>query len=361
MLNISRWQTLLLAATLAAGCAGPRTSSPLVPAIMRPSGFASESPLLPDGVTPDSSIGSARYYLHNTESCGHIASDEVGNVWYGICDHFGKAWLAAFDESTHTFATYRLSRRFQSPGDIVLGPNHHGIWFDDPSTKHIAYFRFADHRVTKTFYFPNSHGLYGLTAGPDNAVWFAEPLDHKIGRIDMDGFTVKAYSLPNDEPNDLVAGRDGAVWFLENGPVIGRITTAGTVSRYQISDRFSPRSLTTGPDGAIWFCGYTEDGSFVGRIDLHTHKRVIYVHKTGVAEFIATRSSELWMVDQGESEVDSFDIDDHSFVRFHLPRRPYAYGIARGADNQLYIDDTARGWITKVCPGESSSQCAKSW
>lgn len=358
MLNPYRLQLLLLAASVAAGCAGPQTSSALIPEPSQPSAYV-EPNADPDGVGPDTGIGAARFYLHNTESCGHIASDEVGNEWYGICDHWSKAWLAAFNESTHSFAVYRLPREYQSPGDIALGPNHRGVWFNDPVTKHIGYFRFADHTVAKTFYLPKSHGLYGLTAGPDNAVWFAQPLDHKIGRIDMRNFKVKEYSVGGDEPFALASGRDGAVWFLENGPVIGRITTTGVVTRYSISDRFSLRSLTTGPDGAIWFCGSTDNESFVGRIDLYTHKRVIYLYKTGASEFMTARDSDLWMADQGAAEVDSFSVADHSVIKYRIPR-PYAYGIALGSDNELYIDDTARGWLTKVCPDQSSGRCARS-
>lgn len=358
MPNTSRLQILLLAASVAAGCAGPQTSAALFPEPSQPSALVASNAGA-DGVDPDAGIGSARFYLHNTESCGHIASDEMGNEWYGVCDHWSKAWLAEFNESTHSFAVYRLPREYQSPGDIALGPNHHGVWFDDPTTKHVGYFRFADHTVFKTFYFPKSHGIWGLTAGPDNAVWFAEPRDHKIDRIDMRDFKVKGYSVGGDEPYSLAAGRDGAVWFIENGPVIGRITPTGIVTRYSISDRFSLRSLTTGPDGAIWFCGYTESRSFVGRIDLYTHKRVIYLYKRGASEFMIARDSDLWMTDQAAAEVDSFSVPDRNVIKYRIPR-PYAYGIALGSDNELYIDDTARGWLTKVCPDQSSGRCAKS-
>lgn len=118
MPNTSRLQILLLAASVAAGCAGPQTSAALFPEPSQPSALVASNAGA-DGVDPDAGIGSARFYLHNTESCGHIASDEMGNEWYGVCDHWSKAWLAEFNESTHSFAVYRLPREYQSPGDIA--------------------------------------------------------------------------------------------------------------------------------------------------------------------------------------------------------------------------------------------------
>jgi len=68
---------------------------------------------------------------------------------------------------------------------------------------------------------------------------------------------------PLEQPIDLVAGRDGAIWFTEykgtyqheNDAKLGRITTSGAITEY--SGGFNPKSgptgITLGPDGKVWF------------------------------------------------------------------------------------------------------------
>ena len=67
-------------------------------------------------------------------------------------------------------------------------------------------------------------GPFGITAGPDGAMWFTELLANRIGRIDSDG-NVSEYPLPSagSMPSMIAAGGDGALWFTENqGNRIGR-------------------------------------------------------------------------------------------------------------------------------------------
>jgi streptogramin lyase len=360
MRSACQLRILLLAAIVAAGCAGHHDSSALIPQTSRSSALV-ERDGAKAGVHPDHGVGAARYYLHDGEACGYIASDEAGDEWYGTCyNYVDKARLVAFIESSHAFAVYTLPDSYRGPHDIALGPNHNGIWFTDPDSEHLGYLRFSDNTL-KSFYFPNSNGLWGLTAGPDNAVWFSEPNDHKIGRMDMRGFSVKEYSLQyGDYPDFMALGRDGALWFIDNVNVIGRITTTGSVTRYQLSSRFHIFYMTTGPDGAMWFCGNTTTGgSFVGRLDLYTHKRVVYVYKAGASEFMVARDSELWMAAPDTTEVDSFDITSHKIIKNRL-RGDSPFGIALGVDNELYLDDNNHAWLTKVCPDKSSHQCATS-
>src|SRR5258708_40355180 len=57
---------------------------------------------------------------------------------------------------------------------------------------------------------------FGITAGPDGAMWFAEGDGNKIGRIAMDG-KVTEFVIPTAEslPGLLTTGPDGAIWVLE--------------------------------------------------------------------------------------------------------------------------------------------------
>jgi virginiamycin B lyase len=98
---------------------------------------------------------------------------------------------------------------------------------------------------------------YGITTGPDGALWFTEMQGNKIGRITTAGaFTEYALPLPAG-PYEITAGPDGAIWFTEPNPggyAIGRIATNGVVSIYGYGQgQADPTSIVAGPDGALWF------------------------------------------------------------------------------------------------------------
>ena len=128
----------------------------------------------------------------------------------------------------------------------------------------------SDGRVLRTTEFPLASAdtdAYGITAGPDGNVWFAECFVNKIGRITSDG-TVSEFSLPTPDacPNGIIKGPDGNLWFTEvYAGSIGRITPQGTITEFLIPTADGwPYNIAVGPDGNLWF---TERmGNKIGRI-----------------------------------------------------------------------------------------------
>ena len=109
---------------------------------------------------------------------------------------------------------------------------------------------------------------FGITAGPDGNLWFAEFGGSRIGRITplgvvtefSTGITAGAF------PFGITAGPDGNLWFTENtGTRIGRITTLGVVTEFStgLTVGAQPRGITAGPDGNLWFA---EAFDRIGRI-----------------------------------------------------------------------------------------------
>jgi virginiamycin B lyase len=107
-----------------------------------------------------------------------------------------------------------------------------------------------------------------IVAGPDGNLWFTE-LYGRIGRITPSGVVTEFKGLPQ-LLGGIAAGPDGALWFNETplgapatGPgFIGRITTDGAVSSFTLpgfrnddvlAGEPAHSSLVAGPDGAIWF------------------------------------------------------------------------------------------------------------
>ncbi len=113
-----------------------------------------------------------------------------------------------------------------------------------------------------------SSPTYGITAGPDGALWFTEPLDNKIGRITPAGAFTE-FAIPIGRQQALTASPpaptapSGSRSTL--GDRIGRITTAGIISEFAIPTADSrPSAIAAGPDGALWFT--EESGNKIGRM-----------------------------------------------------------------------------------------------
>jgi len=99
---------------------------------------------------------------------------------------------------------------------------------------------------------------YAITAGSDGALWFTETgYVNEIGRLAPAGVLTE-YAMPNatfgQEPRAITAGPDGAVWFAQPCCWLGRITTGGVMTLYQILfvAPTYPFGVTAGPDGALW-------------------------------------------------------------------------------------------------------------
>ena len=72
-----------------------------------------------------------------------------------------------------------------------------------------------------------------------------------------------------DNPIEIAAGPDGALWFTNYGNgSIGRITTAGAVTNFTDPSISLPYGIAAGPDGALWFTDFFNGGhsNSIGRI-----------------------------------------------------------------------------------------------
>ena len=111
---------------------------------------------------------------------------------------------------------------------------------------------------------------YGITAGPDGALWFTEaaPDDNRIGRMTTDGVVPVEYTVPTARSvaENIVTGPDRALWFSESiGNTIGRLTTTGSFTEFTLPTAGSqPKGIAVGPDDALWFTEAEADR--IGRI-----------------------------------------------------------------------------------------------
>ncbi len=111
--------------------------------------------------------------------------------------------------------------------------------------------------------------LEGIASGSDGNIW-GTLNGGSIEKITSTG-TMTSYPTPttNAAPFGIAAGRDGRLWFAESGiDKIGSSSTAGTITEYGtgITSGASPEAIAAGSDGNMWF---TEPGTnSIGRINV---------------------------------------------------------------------------------------------
>ena len=105
--------------------------------------------------------------------------------------------------------------------------------------------------------FPTALPPGSIALGPDGAMWFTQD-GPRIGRIDASGV---ATELPIPFIAYAIAlGSDGNLWMTTSGG-IGRMTPAGAFTLFPVAGAFR---ITSGPDGNLWF---TKDPDpHIGRI-----------------------------------------------------------------------------------------------
>jgi streptogramin lyase len=88
----------------------------------------------------------------------------------------------------------------------------------------------------------------------------------QIGRIDPLG-NITEFGGVTGSPSRITAGPDGNLWFTEPFRFdnrIGRITTAGVITEFQLTSPASPQGIVAGPDGNLWFTEF--DGERLSQI-----------------------------------------------------------------------------------------------
>lgn len=166
--------------------------------------------------------------------------------------------------TTGTITEYSTSKIY--PFGITTGSDGN-LWFTA-----IDYSKFGGviGRITPTGsirLFPLPKGFFSLyiVSGPDGNLWFTEAdLDgwnDKIGRITLTG-TISEFPVPDrlSNVNGITAGPDNAIWFTEDTSNhgekgrIGRITLNGSMKEFPLpTSSGGPGGITVGPDSNLWF------------------------------------------------------------------------------------------------------------
>jgi virginiamycin B lyase len=201
----------------------------------------------------------------------------------------------------------------------------------------------------------------GIDVGPDNAIWFNEPLNDRIARIDITTHQITEYTIPTRDslPMDLAAGPDNAIWFVETAAnKIGRFDLATQqFSEYPVPTPLAlPIGMFAGPDGGMWFPEFT--GNKIGRLDMNTHVITEYPVPTPLATpFVlrAVANGALWFTEMTGNKIGRLDLTTHAITEFTIPTLLSApISVTYAPDGFLYFDESIGNKIGRMDPVSSA-------
>jgi streptogramin lyase len=188
---------------------------------------------------------------------GSLAS---GDVWFGT-DFNGIGRITPTGRVTF----FNIENNNAQPTALALDKRGN-IWYIEWAASSVGFITPAG--GGKTFDVDQGGNSFGIALGSDGRIWFADPMNERIGRINTDGTGLKYFSRGlTGQPDSITAGPDGNLYFGEYSPAVGRITTTGAITEFPVPAKlgsFPILSLTTGPDGNIWFAN--NEHSQIGKL-----------------------------------------------------------------------------------------------
>lgn len=240
-----------------------------------------------------------------------------------------------------------------TPGDITAGLDGN-LWFDVAGAAGSEIDRITSDGVITRFPLPptdNNLGVFGLTAGPDGALWFvvvdrACPCSPSppvgLGRMTYRGvvtiFPVNAGSYPTA----LAVGPDGNIWFTSRYTGLGRITPDGHSTMFPV-DAAGSGGIAVGADGNLWFGALSGAVGQIGRITPSGEVTLFPipadagtdacpdVYACGLA---SGPDGNLWLADEVDGTVVRITTSGH-MTKFPIPTSPWT--IASGPDSKLWF------------------------
>jgi virginiamycin B lyase len=190
-----------------------------------------------------------------------IAAGADGAVWFAEshANQIGRITTSG------AVTEYPVPTAGSSPEDIAAGSDG-ALWFTESAGNKVA--RIATSGAVTEYSVPTPGSEpWSIVAGPDLALWFTESAGKKIGRVTTSG-QLTEYPIPDTlgfipSPYEIIVGADGALWFAGGPAGLGRITTAGEMTLWNISWN----NIAVGPDQMMWYAGYTGSLGVVGQFN----------------------------------------------------------------------------------------------
>lgn len=293
-----------------------------------------------------------------------------GNPWSLTAGPDGAIWYTVSCAGTCTPPVYDAIGRITTEGAITeyplpgpsFGRQPYGIttgpdgalWFTESAASQIGRISTSGEIVEYPLPTPNAWP-YSITVGPDGALWFTESDANKIGRITTTGrvteFPVKGVYSTSD-PTEIVAGPDGALWFTNlNARYVGRISIQGNITNYPTPAACSPHGITAGPDKALWFACFA--GDMIGRVTTGGIITTFNIPTKDSGPIYITLGSDgaFWFTEQNSRQIGRLTIDGH-FTEYPAGGVP-PIAITTGPDGDIWLGMLR--FIAKVVPPSTTT------
>ena len=148
-----------------------------------------------------------------------IACDGDNNIWLGLGGTTG--YLARFSPSNAAWSPYKIGPSI--PAQLAVA-NDGAIWFTDFHHNQIG--RVGIDASTQLFEF--SGNPYGIATATDGSLWVTEFSGNRVCKIDpTTAERLECVNLPqpNSQPQMLVRGDHGELWFAEQVGRVGYISS----------------------------------------------------------------------------------------------------------------------------------------
>jgi len=253
------------------------------------------------------------------------------------------------DSATHTITEYATSAT--DPFGIATGADGN-LWFAENNVSSPAISSissngtgYTKHTMPSTS--PSWESPFGVILGGDGNIWVGDDNSQNVGEVTTAG-TVTTYQLAHVFTNFDAPGLDGLVWFSEcSTDALASVSTTGQLTAYAPPGGNNIQGVALGPDGAIWF---TDIGSrHIGRIANGTASEFTsssFTNQPSTSEDITAGSDgNLWVAEGTRiAQVST----SGSFLNEFTGGIGNANFITAGPDGAVWFTDTSNDAIGRI-------------
>lgn len=195
-----------------------------------------------------------------TKGLSGLALDDAGNIWFSKTE--GR--VGRFPMAGGEGVEYALPAQHSFPVGLVRGPDN-AMWYYDPVQKNIGRVS-KDGSITIIPQPPKLNPFYpsGMAVGIDNSLWITDMAQNALFKLDIASKSYKRYDIPEPtaHPQTIAVARDGTVWFAMTAvQKLGRFKN-GVFTSVDINKE-RPEGLHIAEDQSLW---YTTSSNTLGRI-----------------------------------------------------------------------------------------------
>jgi len=255
-----------------------------------------------------------------------------------------------------------------SVADITLGPDGN-VWFAANGPPPFVGFVTPSGTVKQ---FDHTNGLDGadpsladITTGPDGNLWFTDEGESgteppAIGKVTPAGAITEFPMSDGSLPQEIVSGPQGRLWFLDHAGAgtIGSATTAGTISEDTAADKFvgQPTGLMKAPSGILYFGACLPAIGHVLLDGSVSNNPGTTCSGSQPVQIAVGSDGNLWWIEEGSGDInegEQYPNDGGVIHSFALPHNPTS--LVAGPDGNLWYTTDFPGAIGRIIPPPAGS------